>query len=123
MDHDFLCLLGVYSVDGALVMAVDARVLMDIPDADEKKCGFSRHRLAEGYLGVSTPIRRIDEIDDELEARRAAFDHEKQFREIHEMIYEIGHLRGGDRQLNLSLERKLQKKCHTLSSNNYITIL
>jgi len=37
MDHSFLCPLGVYSVDGVLVMAVDARVLMDMPDADEKK--------------------------------------------------------------------------------------
>ena len=48
MDHSFLCPLGVYSVDGALVTPVDARVLMDMPDADEKKCGFprQRHRLA-----------------------------------------------------------------------------
>lgn len=37
MDHGFLCPSGVYSVDGALVIAVDARVLMDTPDADEKK--------------------------------------------------------------------------------------
>lgn len=44
MDHNFLCPLGVYSVDEALVTAMDARVLMDMPDADEKKCGFSRHR-------------------------------------------------------------------------------
>lgn len=28
---------GVYSVDGALVMAMDARVLMDTPDVDERK--------------------------------------------------------------------------------------
>jgi len=43
MDHGFLCPSGVYSVDEALVMAVDARVLMDMPDTDEKKkkCGFS----------------------------------------------------------------------------------
>jgi len=37
MDHSFLCPLGVYSVDGALVTPVDARVLMDMPDAKEKK--------------------------------------------------------------------------------------
>lgn len=36
MDHGFLCLSGVYSVVGALVMAVDARVLMDTPDSAEK---------------------------------------------------------------------------------------
>lgn len=42
MDHGFLCPSGVYSVDEALVMAVDARVLMDMPDTNEKKkCGFS----------------------------------------------------------------------------------
>lgn len=74
MDHSFLCLLGVYSVDGALVTAVNARVLMDMPDADEKKCGFSRHRLARRDIQESR-LRRVDEIDDELEARRAAFDH------------------------------------------------
>lgn len=50
MDHGFLCPSGVYSVDEALVMAVDARVLMDMPDADEKKCGFS--------LGVDRLARR-----------------------------------------------------------------
>jgi len=36
MDYSFLCLLGVYSIDGALVTAVDARVLMDMPDAKRK---------------------------------------------------------------------------------------
>lgn len=43
---------GVYSVDEALVMAVDARVLMDTPDVDErkKKCGFSRRRLTRGDI-------------------------------------------------------------------------
>lgn len=47
MDHGFLWPSGVYSVDGALVMAVDARVLMDMPDVDErkKKCAFSRRRI------------------------------------------------------------------------------
>lgn len=60
MDHDFLCPSGLYSVDEALVIAVDARVLMDMPDADEKKCSFSRRRLwrDEGYLGVSTSVDR-----------------------------------------------------------------
>lgn len=37
MDHGFLWPSGVYSVDEALVIAVDARVLMDMPDADRKK--------------------------------------------------------------------------------------
>lgn len=37
MDHGFLCPSGVYSVDEALVVAVDARVLMDMPDTNEKK--------------------------------------------------------------------------------------
>lgn len=53
MDHGFLCPPGVYSIDrGTCYGAVDARVLMDMPDVDEKKSGFSRRRLysAEEYL-------------------------------------------------------------------------
>lgn len=62
----------------ALVMAMDARVLMGMSDARRKKHGFSRHRLVHGEAkGVTSRsrLRRIDEIDDELQARRAALDH------------------------------------------------
>lgn len=74
MDHGFLCPWGGLQRRRGTCYGGGCTCSNGYaPDAVEKKSGFSRLRLTRRgiYLGVPT-LRRIDEIDDELEARRAA---------------------------------------------------